>query len=130
MVEMLASILEPVGFQICKAYGGRHGLELAIAQQPDLIVLDLVMPEISGFEVVQRLQQHPYTREIPVFVVTAKDPRSEEKQALNSLVAAVMRKETFVKDAFLEEIGILMRRMAAQERRAQNGGRTDPAGGG
>jgi signal transduction histidine kinase/CheY-like chemotaxis protein len=130
VVETFAGILEPVGFRICKAYGGREGLALAMAQQPDLIVLDLVMPDISGFEVVQRLQQHPHTREIPVFVVTARDLRVEEKQALNSLVTAVMRKETFVKDVFLEEIGTLMRRMAAQERRAQDGGRTDPTGGG
>jgi CheY-like chemotaxis protein len=72
VVETLASILEPIGFRICKAYGSRQGLELAIAQQPDLIVLDLVMPELSSFEVVQRLQQQPHTREIPVFVVTAK----------------------------------------------------------
>ena len=88
------------------------------------------MPEISGFEVVQCLKAHPQTQEIPVFVVTAKDALSEETQELNSLVAAVMRKEAFAKEAFLEEIGTRMRRMAAQERRAQDGGRTDPARGG
>ncbi len=120
-VETLASILEPVGFRVCKAYGGQQGLELAVAQQPDLIVLDLLMPEISGFEVVQRLQALPQTQAIPVFVVTARDSLSEDKQALNSLVAAVMLKETFAKEAFLEEIGALLRRMAAQERRVQDG---------
>ena len=122
VVETLADMLEPVGFRIYKAYGGQQGLELAVAQQPDLIVLDLLMPEISGFEVVQRLKAHPQTQEIPVFVVTAKDPLIEDKQELNSLVAAVMLKEAFAKEAFLEEIGTLLRRMAAQERRAQDGG--------
>jgi CheY-like chemotaxis protein len=121
-VETLAGILEPVGFRICKAYGGQQGLELAVAQHPDLIVLDLLMPEISGFEVVQRLKAQPQTQEIPVFVVTAKDSLMEEKQELNSLVAAVMLKEAFSKEAFLEEISNPTRRMAAQERRAQDGG--------
>jgi CheY-like chemotaxis protein len=96
----------------------------------DVIVVDLVMPELSGFEVVQRLKQHPHMQESPVFAMTAKDSRIEEKQDLNSLVAAIMLKKTFTKKAFLEEIGRLMRHMAAQERRAQDGGRTDPAGGG
>jgi CheY-like chemotaxis protein len=121
-VEALAGILEPVGFRIYKAYGGRQGLELAVEQQPDLIVLDLLMPEINGFEVVQRLQAQPQTQAIPVFVVTAKDALSAEKQQLNSLVAAVMLQEAFSQEAFLEEISHLTRRMAAQERRAQDGG--------
>jgi CheY-like chemotaxis protein len=65
------------------------------AQQPDLIGLDLGMPELSGFEVVQSLQQQPHTRESPVFVVTAKDLLAEEQQELNRLVAALMLKKTF-----------------------------------
>jgi CheY-like chemotaxis protein len=85
------------------------------------------MPEVSGFEVVQRLKAHPQTQEIPVLVMTAKDSLSEDTQELNSLVAAVIRKEAFAKDAFLEDISTRLRQMAAQERRAQNGGRTDPA---
>jgi DNA-binding response OmpR family regulator len=130
VVETLAGMLEPVGFQIYKAYGGQQGLELVVAQQSVVIVVERVMPELSGFEVVQRLKQHPHMQESPVFAVTAKDPRIEEKQDLISLVAAIMLKKTFPKKVFLEEIGLLMRHMAAQERRAQDGGRTDPAGGG
>jgi CheY-like chemotaxis protein len=103
----------------CEAYGSRQGLEVAIAPQPDLIGLDLVMPELSGFEVVQPLQQQPHTREIPVFVVTAKALLAEEQQELNRLVAALTLKKTFAQQAFLEEIGIRMRRRVAQERRAQ-----------
>jgi len=127
-VETLTDMLEPVGFRISKASGGQQGLELAVAQQPDLIVLKLLMPEISGFEVVQRLKVQPQTQAIPIFVVTATDSLGEDTPELNSLVTAVMRTETFAKDAFLEEIGTLLRRMTAQERRAQDGGRTDPAG--
>ena len=130
VVEMLAGMLEPEGFGIFKAYRGQQGLELAVEQQPDLILLDLLMPEISGFEVVQRLKEHPQTREIPIFVVTAKDLAIEDKRRLNSLVAAVMPKGAFSKEEFLEEIWRLMRLKAARERREPDGGRTDPAGGG
>ena len=126
VVETLTGLLEPVGFRVSKAYGGQQGLEQAVMQPPDLIVVDLLMPEISGFEVVQRLKAHPQTQEIPVFVVTDKDALSEETQELNSLVAAIIHKEAFAKDAFLEDIGTRLRRMAAQQRRAQDGGRTDP----
>jgi CheY-like chemotaxis protein len=118
VVETLTGLLEPVGFQISKAYGGQQGLELALTQRPDLIVVDLLMPEVSGFEVVQRLKAHPQTQEIPVFVVTTKDSLSEEAQELNNLVAAILSKEAFARDAFLEDIGTRLRRMAAQERRA------------
>jgi CheY-like chemotaxis protein len=118
VVETLTGLLEPVGFRVCKAYGGQQGLELALTQHPDLIVVDLLMPEISGFEVVQRLKAHPQTQAIPVFVVTTKDSLSEETQELNNLVAAIISKEAFARDAFLEDIGIRLRRIAAQERRA------------
>ncbi len=128
VVEMLAGMLEPEGFGIFKAYRGQQGLQLAVEQQPDLIVLDLLMPEMSGFEVVQRLREHPQTEKIPIFVVTAKDLTIEDKQKLNNLVAAVMQKGGFSKEEFLEEIGKRLRLKVAQERRVQDGGRTDPAG--
>jgi len=121
-VEMLAGMLKPAGFGILKAFDGRQGIELAMEHRPDLIVLDLLMPDVSGFEVVQRLKADPRTKEIPVFVVTVKDLTPEDKQRLNSLVAAVMPKGAFAKEEFLEEVGRLMRLKAARERRVQDGG--------
>ena len=56
-VELLAAVLEPEGFRILRAYGGEAGLEIARAEQPDLIILDLLMPEMNGFEVLDRLAQ-------------------------------------------------------------------------
>ncbi|MBI4589424.1 MAG: response regulator, partial [Candidatus Rokubacteria bacterium] len=116
-VEMLAGMLEPQGFGILKAYGGQDGLEVATEHLPDLIVLDLLMPGVSGFEVAQRLKERPQTKEIPIFVVTAKDLTIEDKRKLNSLVAAVMPKGAFPKEEFVEEIHKLMRLKTARERR-------------
>lgn len=80
------------------------------------------MPEISDFEVVQCLPVHLQTQDIPVFVMTAKDPLIEDKQELNSLVAAVMCTEDFAKDIFLEDIGLVRHRTTAQERRPRMAG--------
>jgi CheY-like chemotaxis protein len=121
-VEGLVGVLAPAGFSIAKAYGGRQGLEIALAERPDLIVLDLVMPEISGFEVAQRLKEHPDTKEIPIFVVSVKDLTEEDKQKLNSLVAAVMPKGTFSGEELLAEIGKLLRLKTVREGRVQEGG--------
>jgi DNA-binding response OmpR family regulator len=129
-VAFLQAELEPAGFEIFKAYGGQAGLELAVEQQPDLILLDLLMPEISGFEVVQRLKEHPQTKETPIFVVTLKDLTTEDKQKLNSLGAAVMPKGAFSRERLLAEIGQFVRLKAGRERSPQDGRRTDPAGGG
>jgi len=127
-VEMITSMLEPSGFGILRAYGGRQGLELAVQQQPDLIVLDLLMPEISGIEVVQGLKSNPQTKDIPIFAMTVKDLTAEDKRKLNSRVAAVMRKGAFAKEDFLEQIGKLMSFKGAREGRVQDGERTNPAG--
>jgi CheY-like chemotaxis protein len=120
-VETLAGMLEPEGFDVRKAYGGREGLEIAQEQRPHLIVVDLLMPDVSGFEVVQGLRENPLTADIPMFIVTVKDLTSEDKQRLNTLASAVMRKGAFARDEFLQEVWRLIRFKAAQERRVDHG---------
>ena len=56
-----------------RAYGGREAIEIARRELPDLIVLDLMMPEVNGFDVVEALQGRPDTGRIPILVVTAKE---------------------------------------------------------
>jgi signal transduction histidine kinase/DNA-binding response OmpR family regulator len=90
--ELLAKILQPIGFTVFQAGSGEDGIELARHQAPDLVILDLVMPGMSGFEVVKVLKADHYTRAIPVLVVTAKDMTAEEKTALNGDVEAVLSK--------------------------------------
>jgi CheY-like chemotaxis protein len=80
--ELVAKILEPLGFTVIRAANGEEGVELARQAAPDLVILDLVMPGISGFEVVRILKADLYTRAIPVLVVTAKDITPKDKKAL------------------------------------------------
>jgi len=102
-VELLTDRLESEKYKVLQAYGGGQGIELAIAKLPDVIILDLLMPQVSGFEVVQRLREHPEARNIPVLIHTAKDLTIEDRQRLNSHVQAISSKSSG-KEQLLDEL--------------------------
>ncbi len=104
-VELLASILEPEGFKIIKAYGGKEGIDLAIENQPDCLILDLMMPEVNGFEVIKRLKNDPKVKEeIPIIIWTAKELTEEDKGLLNSNIVSIMKKGEYTKEDLLKEL--------------------------
>jgi len=72
MIDLVAMILGRRGFKIRGAPGGRKGLDLIIADPPDLILLDLMMPEFDGWDVYHQLKATEATKNIPVIVITAK----------------------------------------------------------
>ncbi len=72
MIDLIRLILSRKGYTVNGATGGREGLELVQSSQPDIVLLDLMMPDMDGWEVYQKLKAHESTREIPVIVVTAK----------------------------------------------------------
>ena len=72
MIDLIRLILETGGYQVVAAHGGEEGLELMRSEQPDLILLDIMMPEMDGGDVYHRMQQEPDLIQIPVIVVTAK----------------------------------------------------------
>jgi len=72
MIDLIRLILETGGYQVVAAQGGEEGLELMRSEQPDLILLDIMMPEMDGGDVYHRMQQEPELIQIPVIVVTAK----------------------------------------------------------
>ncbi len=94
-VELLAGMLTPFGFRILRAHGGASAITMAAEHLPDLILLDLMMPEVSGFDVVDALRANPATRHIPVLIVTAKELTSEDKQRLSGHVTAILQKGSF-----------------------------------
>jgi len=91
-VQVMADILEPLGFTVIRARSGEEGIRLARQRAPDLLILDLVMPGMSGFEVVRVLKADLYTRAIPVLVVSAKDLTANDKATLNGDVESVLSK--------------------------------------
>ncbi len=72
MIDLIRLILGRRGFEVLGANGGVRGLELIRAELPDIVLLDLMMPEMDGWQVYQQLKADPATEHIPVVVVTAK----------------------------------------------------------
>jgi DNA-binding response OmpR family regulator len=72
MIDLIRLILGRKGFTVTGATGGREGLELVAKSLPDVVLLDLMMPDMDGWEVYQKLKANEATRDIPVIVVTAK----------------------------------------------------------
>jgi DNA-binding response OmpR family regulator len=72
MVDLVRLILSRKGYDVLGANGGREGLELVSRVQPDLVLLDLMMPDIDGWDVYQQLKAEDNTRDIPVIIITAK----------------------------------------------------------
>jgi signal transduction histidine kinase/DNA-binding response OmpR family regulator len=96
--------LEHEGWTVDEAENGRVGLELVAARPPAAILLDLMMPEVDGFEFLARLRAEPAWRAIPVVVVTAKDLTPDEQQRLNRGVQSVLQKGAYSRDDLLAEI--------------------------
>jgi DNA-binding response OmpR family regulator len=72
MIHLIKLILKRKGYNVIGAHGGKEGLETIYKEKPGLVLLDLMMPEMDGWEVYQQMKADPSTSEIPVIVVTAK----------------------------------------------------------
>ena len=82
IVESLTFLLERAGFQIKVANDGRQALNTALEQQPAVLVLDLMLPELDGYEVLRRLRADPSGKKLPVLMLTAKGQRIDRETAL------------------------------------------------
>ena len=72
MIDLIRLILSRRGFEVLGANGGRQGLEMVRKEHPDLVLLDLMMPDMDGWEVYQQMKADNATKDIPVVIVTAK----------------------------------------------------------
>jgi two-component system response regulator VicR len=72
MIDLIKLILETKGYEVLGAEGGQQGLDLMRSEKPDLILLDLMMPEMDGGDVFHHMKEEVELRDIPVIVVTAK----------------------------------------------------------
>jgi signal transduction histidine kinase/DNA-binding response OmpR family regulator len=90
--DWLKHVLEPAGFTVLLAKGGQEAIDLARARKPDLVMLDLMMPEVNGFDVVEALSEHSATEAIPIMVLTAKDLTGGDIEKLNGRVSRILRR--------------------------------------
>ncbi|MBV9121409.1 MAG: response regulator [Chloroflexi bacterium] len=90
--SLLVAALKPLDARVSQACSGEQALALAQEEPPDLMLLDLMMPEVSGFDVIARLRLDPRTRDVPVVVVTAKDLTASERTLLMHSAAGIFQK--------------------------------------
>jgi signal transduction histidine kinase/CheY-like chemotaxis protein len=90
--EWLQGVLEPAGFAVILASGGKEAIELARSNLPDLVLLDLMMPDVTGFDVVEALRDKASTRAIPIMVLTAKTLTDSDIRQLNGHVSTILRR--------------------------------------
>ena len=110
--ELLRRAAEKQGWQVVEAGNGRAGLERVAERAPGVILLDLMMPEMDGFEFMEGLRRRPECRRLPVIVVTAKDLTEEDRRRLNGHVIQILQKGGYSTGELLEEIRKLLASVA------------------
>ena len=110
IVRLIQVNLERQGYEVVTAYNGRECLEKVASEKPDLVVLDLMMPEMTGFEVLEELKKNPETQNIPVIMLTARTQDQDVLRGWQSGVECYLTKPfnpiellTFIKRIFAME---------------------------
>jgi threonine synthase len=103
--RLLRRVLQARGeYQIYEAEGGRQGIELVREYRPDLVLLDLMMPEVDGFEVLDTIRADPELADTRIIVITAKTLTASERRRLSDQIELLLQKGSFLDDDLLEEI--------------------------
>ncbi|RYG37132.1 response regulator [bacterium] len=111
--QMLGAMLERHGWDVIEAANGLEGLARLDDNDPDLILLDLMMPEMDGFQFVNEMKGRSQTEQVPIVVLTAKELTEEDRLALNGGVEKVFRKASTQSEALLSELRRLTSRSKA-----------------
>ena len=106
--EMLSRILRSEGWRVREAENGRAALKEVAREIPSIVLLDLMMPEMDGFEFIDELQRKETWRHIPVLVVTAKELTEEDRERLNGYVGRVLRKGSYDKGELVEVVSAMV----------------------
>ncbi len=108
--RLIRRILQSQGnYVLFEAENGKTAIELIQKERPNLIILDLMMPDIDGFSVMDALQSRKETKDIPIIVVTAKELTLAEKNRLKGHIQSLMQKGDFLSDDLLDEVRTLVK---------------------
>lgn len=108
-VELLSSMIEPEGFEVIKAYSGREGLQKLFSNpQPDILIVDLMMSEVSGFDLISSMRADIRTKDIPLIVCTSSELTGKNLEELNNelkgYLISIMKKGTFGRKELINRI--------------------------
>ncbi|MGQ9600688.1 MAG: response regulator, partial [Anaerolineae bacterium] len=111
--NLLRRIIESQpGYEVLEASSGQEAILLVRQQRPNIIILDLLMPEVDGFAVLEALKMDQVTRSIPIIVVTAKELTDEDRRLLNNRIEVLIQKGALQQGELLEEVAAALRKMA------------------
>ncbi|PYI88407.1 MAG: hypothetical protein DME26_03690 [Verrucomicrobia bacterium] len=103
-LQVVGTMLRNAGYSIMPATSGAEALDGVREQLPDLILLDLMMPEMDGFEFVAELRKRGDWHAIPIIVITAKDLTVEDHLRLNGYVTKILQKSAYSRETLLAEV--------------------------
>jgi hypothetical protein len=109
-------MVEGEGWTAAEAADGRAALQRMAEAQPTVILLDLMMPDMDGFEFAETVRKHEAWHKIPIVVITAKDLTVEDRLRLNGYVEKILQKGAYGRDQLLAEVRELVARSARGER--------------
>jgi CheY-like chemotaxis protein len=113
--SLVKAILKPFNVRVTAVDSGRAGIEHALRNKPDLLILDLLMPDVDGFEVVSALRRDREMARMPILIHTAKNLTAEDRQRLEGKVESIVEKAEFQPERFLE---LLLKRGERRKRAA------------
>ncbi len=108
-LDLFTHVLKPKGFTVLTASGGMEGIQKALTEIPHLILLDLMMPGVTGFDVLQALKTDPRTQTIPILIVTAKELTVAEEEMLAAQVDLILHKGGLSQEELLRGVGRVSR---------------------
>jgi CheY-like chemotaxis protein len=108
IIDLVRQLLEDEPYEIMSAADGQEALEVIADQPPQIILLDLLMPRMDGFTVIEHLQRDPQCRQIPVIVLTAKTLTILDQVMLEQSVQTVIQKRGLERDALIQELRTLL----------------------
>jgi threonine synthase len=104
------------GLEVVEAAGGQEAIELVKEIHPHIIILDLMMPEVDGFAVLEAVKSDAVTRSIPVIVVTAKELTPEDHQRLNHRAEVLVNKGVLEQEELLEDVAAALQKLGCKNR--------------
>jgi CheY-like chemotaxis protein len=102
--QMVRRVLEKEGWSVREAENGRVALDAIAQSPPSIILLDLMMPVMNGFDFIRELRKHEEWRKIPVVILTAKDLTVDDRSQLKGNVELVLQKGDYSRERLLEEV--------------------------
>ena len=113
-LDLVEAVLGPQGWSVIRALGGEEGVRVVARERPAVVLLDLLMPDVDGFEVVERLRADPRVADVPIVVLTSKDMTAADCERLRGRISVLARKGTFRQDQLADVVRRLGSRRAGQ----------------